>query len=68
MRIISGNNKGYVIKAPINLPARPTTDFAKTGLFNILNYRFKFENLDILDLFSGTGNISYEFLSRNCKS
>jgi 16S rRNA (guanine966-N2)-methyltransferase len=68
VRIISGIHKGRIINAPANLPARPTTDFAKTGLFNMLSFRFKFENLTVLDLFAGTGNISYEFLSRKCKS
>lgn len=68
MRIISGTYKGRVINAPLNLAARPTTDFAKTGLFNILNSRFNFEKITILDLFSGTGNITYEFISRKCKS
>lgn len=68
MRIISGIYKGRIIKAPGNLPSRPTTDFAKTGLFNILNSRYKLEKLTVLDLFAGTGNISYEFISRKCKS
>ena len=68
MRIISGIHKGRIINAPLNLPSRPTTDFAKTGLFNMLSFRFKFENLEVIDLFAGTGNISYEFLSRKCKS
>ncbi len=49
-----------------NLPVRPTTDFAKTALFNILNNHFDFEEISLLDLFSGTGNISYEFGSRGC--
>jgi 16S rRNA (guanine966-N2)-methyltransferase len=68
VRIISGIFKGRILKALDNLPARPTTDFAKTGLFNMLNSRFKFEKLAVLDLFSGTGNISFEFISRKCKS
>jgi 16S rRNA (guanine966-N2)-methyltransferase len=68
VRIISGIYKGRIINAPGNLPVRPTTDFAKTGLFNILNSRYKFEKLTVLDLFAGTGNISYEFISRKCKS
>lgn len=45
---------------------RPTTDFAKTGLFNIIQNNFEVENLKVLDLFAGTGNISYEFVSRGC--
>ena len=64
MRIISGTHKGRRLIAPKNLPVRPTTDFAKEGLFNILKNRYNFEDLNVLDLFSGTGNISYEFASR----
>jgi 16S rRNA (guanine(966)-N(2))-methyltransferase RsmD len=64
MRIVSGKWKGKRITAPKNLPTRPTTDFAKEGLFNILNNRFFFDDLRVLDLFAGTGNISYEFASR----
>jgi len=64
MRIISGKYKGRRITAPKNLPVRPTTDMSKESLFNILNNRFDFEGLKVLDLFSGTGNISYEFASR----
>ena len=66
MRIISGTHKGRVIHAPHNLPVRPTTDFAKEGIFNILNNNFEFDGLTVLDLFCGTGNISYEFASRGC--
>ena len=66
MRIISGKFRGRTIIAPGNLPARPTTDFAKEGLFNILNNNFDFESLKALDLFAGTGNITYELLSRGC--
>lgn len=68
MRIISGKNKGRKIVAPANLPVRPTTDFAKESLFNILNNHVDFDELDVLDLFAGTGNISYEFCSRGSKS
>lgn len=64
MRIIGGTHKGKQIHPPKNLPVRPTTDFAKEGLFNILNNRLDFENLTVLDLFCGTGNISLEFASR----
>lgn len=67
MRIISGKHKGRKLSPPNNLPVRPTTDYAKESLFNILNNRFRFENLEILDCFSGTGNLSYEFLSRGVK-
>ena len=52
------------LPAPKNLPVRPTTDMAKEGLFNILNNRYYFEEIRVLDLFSGTGNIAYEFASR----
>ena len=64
IRIISGSAKGRRLLAPKNLPVRPTTDRAKEGLFNILQHQFSFENIAVLDLFSGTGNISYEFASR----
>jgi 16S rRNA (guanine(966)-N(2))-methyltransferase RsmD len=64
MRIISGNFKGRRIKAPKKLPVRPTTDMAKEALFNILNHRYYFDQISVLDLFAGTGNISYEFASR----
>jgi 16S rRNA (guanine966-N2)-methyltransferase len=64
VRIISGKFRGKTITAPNRLPVRPTTDFAKTGLFNILANYFDFEELSVLDLFCGTGNISYEFGSR----
>ncbi len=64
MRIISGTYKGRRLTAPKNLPVRPTTDYAKEALFNILRVRYFFEELTVLDLFSGTGNISFEFASR----
>ena len=64
MRIISGFHKGRKIIAPKKLPVRPTTDMAKEALFNILNNRYYFDELKVLDLFAGTGNISYEFASR----
>ncbi|UMB60867.1 16S rRNA (guanine(966)-N(2))-methyltransferase RsmD [Lutibacter sp. A80] len=64
MRIISGKFKGKRLQAPKKLPVRPTTDMAKEALFNILNNLFYFDQLVVLDLFSGTGNISYEFASR----
>lgn len=53
-----------MLTAPGNLPVRPTTDMAKEALFNILNNHVDFEALRVLDLFAGTGNISYEFASR----
>jgi 16S rRNA (guanine(966)-N(2))-methyltransferase RsmD len=64
MRIISGKLKGKRITAPKNLPVRPTTDMAKEALFNILNNRYYFDAISVIDLFAGTGNISYEFASR----
>lgn len=64
MRIISGKYKSKRISAPKNLPVRPTTDMAKEALFNILNNLYYFHDISVLDLFSGTGNISYEFASR----
>jgi 16S rRNA (guanine966-N2)-methyltransferase len=67
LRIIGGSLKGKQLSAPKNLPIRPTTDFAKEGLFNILNNRVDFEELNVLDLFSGTGNITLEFASRGAK-
>ena len=68
MRIISGKFKGKPFYPNKKFNARPTTDFAKEGLFNILNNTIDFTDLEILDLFSGTGSISYEFLSRNSKT
>lgn len=68
MRIISGNRKGKKIKAPNNLEVRPTTDFAKEALFNILNNLTDIYDAEILDLFAGIGSISYEFASREAKS
>ncbi|WET02160.1 RsmD family RNA methyltransferase [Flavobacterium sp. YJ01] len=64
MRIISGKYKGRRINPPKNLPVRPTTDMSKEALFNVLNNHFNFDSLKVLDLFSGTGNISFEFASR----
>ena len=68
MRIISGKHRGRTIVPPRNLRARPTTDFAKENLFNVLTNLVDFEECDILDLFSGTGSISYEFASREARS
>jgi len=68
MRIISGKYRGRSINPPKNLRARPTTDFAKENLFNVLNNMIDFEDSDVLDLFSGTGSISYEFASRGARS
>ena len=68
MRIISGKYKGRAINPPRNLRARPTTDFAKENLFNVLGNLVDFEECDVLDLFAGTGSISYEFASRGARS
>lgn len=68
MRIISGKYKGKRLVAPKKLPVRPTTDFAKEALFNILNNRIDFQESSLLDLFAGTGNISYEFASRGTQA
>ena len=68
MRIISGIHKSKRIQAPKNLPVRPTTDMAKEALFNILNNLYYFNDISVLDLFSGTGNISYEFGSRGTQN
>ena len=65
MRIIGGRLKGIRFNPPKNLPVRPTTDMAKEALFNILQNQVDFDNLKILDLFSGTGSISLEFASRD---
>jgi 16S rRNA (guanine966-N2)-methyltransferase len=67
VRIISGKYKGRHIPVRHNFPSRPTTDYAKESLFNILNNHFDFQDLRVLDLFGGTGSISYEFASRGSK-
>jgi 16S rRNA (guanine(966)-N(2))-methyltransferase RsmD len=64
LRIIGGKYRGRRINPPPGLKARPTTDFAREGLFNILNNRVEFNEVTVLDLFSGTGSISFEFASR----
>jgi 16S rRNA (guanine966-N2)-methyltransferase len=64
LRIISGKYKGRRINPPSNFTARPTTDYARESLFNILNNRIDFESVAVLDLFAGTGSISFEFASR----
>ena len=67
MRIIGGTLKDKTIMPPAGYAARPTTDFAKEGLFNILNNQVNFEDTVLLDLFSGTGSISAEFASRGAR-
>src|SRR5580765_4067437 len=67
MRVISGTLGGRKFYPDKLTATRPTTDFAKTALFNILNNHFDFQEVSFLDLFSGTGSISYEFASRGSK-
>ncbi len=67
MRIIGGNKGGTRINIPKNLKFRPTTDRCKEALFNILNNKFDITTVEVLDLFCGSGNISYEFASRGSK-
>ncbi|MBO4469601.1 MAG: RsmD family RNA methyltransferase [Bacteroidales bacterium] len=64
MRIIGGKLKGKMILPPAGYKARPTTDFAREALFNILDNEYEFEDLKVLDLFGGTGAVSFEFGSR----
>ena len=64
MRIISGFLKARRFSIPKSFPSRPTTDFAKEGLFNVLEHQMSLDELEILDLCAGTGNISFEFISR----
>ena len=69
MRIIGGSHGGRRINPPAKMPyTRPTTDIAKEGLFNILQNHFDFEDIDTLDLFGGTGSITYELASRGAKN
>ena len=66
MRIVSGKYKSRRFDVPRSFKARPTTDFAKENLFNILSNRIDWEETIALDLFSGTGSIAFELLSRGC--
>lgn len=66
MRIVGGTHRSRQFQIPDNLGIRPTTDFAKEALFNILQHRIDFEDKNVLDLFGGSGSISYEFASRCC--
>lgn len=67
MRIISGTYRGRRLVPPKNITARPTTDFAKEALFNLLNNQIDFEDAEMLDLFAGTGGIGLEFISRGAR-
>lgn len=66
MRVIGGTHRSRQFHVPDHLGIRPTTDFAKEALFNILQHRIDFNGMKVLDLFSGSGSISYEFASRGC--
>lgn len=68
MRVVSGTLKGRRFTPPSNFKARPTTDTAREALFNILAHSLDFEGMAVLDLFAGTGAISYEFASRGCSN
>lgn len=68
MRIITGIYKGRHFEIPRSFKARPTTDFAKENIFNVLNGLIDFEDATALDLFAGTGSISLELVSRGCAS
>ena len=67
MRIITGQFKGRHFDIPRTFKARPTTDFAKENIFNVLNGYIDFDGITALDLFAGTGSISLELVSRGCK-
>ncbi len=67
MRIVSGEFKGRHFFPPKNLEARPTTDIAKEGLFDILSHRLDIEDITVYDMFGGAGGISLEFASRGCE-
>lgn len=67
MRIIRGSHQRRLIHPPASLPVRPTTDIAKESLFNVLEYYTDLDNIRAMDLFAGTGNISYELMSRGCE-
>ena len=68
MRIITGIYKGRHFDIPRSFKARPTTDFAKENIFNVLTQYVDFDGAEALDLFSGTGSISLELVSRGCQT
>lgn len=68
MRIVSGKYGGRKFNPPAKIPARPTTDLAKEGLFNVLQNMIDLEGIAVLELFAGTGNVSYEFASRGASA
>lgn len=67
MRIVSGKFKRMRFEPPKDIKARPTTDFAKENIFNVIGNIIDFEGIRVLDLFAGTGSISYEFISRGAE-
>jgi 16S rRNA (guanine(966)-N(2))-methyltransferase RsmD len=67
MRIISGQHKGRILRAPSNFKARPTTDFAKEAIFNVMESRFDISGIEALDMFAGGGGIGFEFASRGAQ-
>ena len=67
MRIVGGKYRNRRIDPPTGIEARPTTDYAKEGLFNVLHHSVALEGIRVLDLFAGTGNIALEFLSRGAR-
>jgi len=67
MRIISGTKKHYNLSFPSNVKLRPTSDFCKEAVFNIIALYFNIENMDVLDLFAGTGAVGFEFASRGAQ-
>ena len=68
MRVVGGRHRGRRIEPPKGIEARPTTDFAKEALFNILQHSVPLEGIRVLDLFAGAGGISVEFLSRGAEN
>lgn len=68
MRIVSGIYGRRRFQVPATFKARPTTDFAKENLFNVLSHLIDLDDCEALDLFAGTGSISFEFVSRGCRT